>query len=145
MRRLLLLVAALVWGISLGAAEDSPLLHLCLKGSKNPEEVEKSKTACTVYLAGLMQGVRFGIVTPQQQEKPFCLPRDLTGEQMNFIFKKLWADNPQLPKENAYIVFSAVMSWRRPFGVRQIRTLPIRARERRLCRFGNGLELAGPS
>jgi hypothetical protein len=33
------------------ASEDSPLLHLCLKGSKNPEEVEKSETACTVYLA----------------------------------------------------------------------------------------------
>jgi hypothetical protein len=103
MRKLLLSVAALLWGIGLGLAEDSPLFHHCLRGSENPEEAAKSEAACTAYLAGLMEGVRFGIVTPQQQQKPFCLPRrDLTNEETNFIFQKIIADNPQLASMDAF-------------------------------------------
>jgi hypothetical protein len=75
----------------------SPLFRLCLKGSNNPDEVRKSKTACTTYLANLMQDVRFGIVTKQQREEPFCLPSgDLTNDQANLIFERFSADNPLL-------------------------------------------------
>jgi hypothetical protein len=99
MHRFSIFVAVFLCGAGHVAAEDSPLFHLCLQGSDNPEAVAKSKSACTAYLSELMKGVRFGgIVTRGQQEKPFCLPPgELTDEQFKVLFAKILADNPAIP------------------------------------------------
>lgn len=61
---------------------------------------QKSKAACAAYLMRLMEGVRFGIVTKEQLERPFCLPRgDLTTEQLNLLNAKILADNPDMPAD----------------------------------------------
>ena len=101
----LILVTVIMLGVSLGLAQDSPLLSLCLRGSDNPEEVEKSKHACTAYLANLMQDLRFGTST----ERPFCLPsRDLTAEEHNLIFKKFSAENPRLPEMSRLLISALI-------------------------------------
>jgi hypothetical protein len=110
-RCLLLSGLIFLWGIGFGLAQHSPLLRLCLTGSDNPAEIKKAHAACAAYLAGLMQDVRFGIVTPQLMATPFCLPkRDLTDEESGLIFKMFSADNPQVPPRNLAVVFAVMLT-----------------------------------
>ena len=111
MRHLFLPVIVLVWGIGLGAAEESPLLDRCLKGSNNAHEVKESRTACTDYVANLMQGVRFGgIVRPYQRALPFCLPAgNLTEEQLNLIHRRFTAENPQMVSRTARLIEGVIV------------------------------------
>jgi hypothetical protein len=110
MRRLFLSAIVLVWGINLGAAEDSRLLDLCLMGSNNAHELKESRTACTDYVANLMQGVRFGSVRPQQRALPFCLPAgNLTEEQLNLIHRRFTAENPQIESWTARLIEGVIV------------------------------------
>jgi hypothetical protein len=111
MPRLFLSVIVLVWGIGLGAAEESPLLDRCLRGANNAHEVKESRTACTDYVANLMQGVRFGgIARPHQRALPFCLPSgNLTEEQLNLIHRRFTAVNPQIESWTARVIEGVIV------------------------------------
>jgi hypothetical protein len=111
MRTLFLFAVVLLCGVGQGMADDSPLFRLCLRGGDNPEAIEKSKSACTTYLALLMQGVRFGIVTKEQQDRPFCIPRgDLTPDQLNLLFAKIKADNANIKEGMEDMIASVVVT-----------------------------------
>jgi hypothetical protein len=95
-------VSALCFFAVSPAGADDLKLQLCLSGSKDPEEVRMAKAACTSYLAELMGNVRFGVVTPAQMARPFCLPnRDLTDEEHIAVFRRFRAANPQMPELKA--------------------------------------------
>jgi hypothetical protein len=97
MRIFFLIGAALLFSLDRATADNSPLFHECMRGSDNQEAVEKSRAACTVYLAQIMKGIRFGIVTKEQLDSPFCIPRgELTDDQWNLLFAKIKADNPNI-------------------------------------------------
>lgn len=100
--------ATIVWIVAaLGSvcADDLSLLSVCLTGSTNPEEVAKSKRACTSYLADLMQDIRFGTTTRQ----PFCLPsRELTAEESNLIFKRFSSEHAELPEMNRLMISGVI-------------------------------------
>jgi len=110
MRRSFLSVIVLVWGVGLGAADESPLLDRCLRASNNAHEVKESRTACTDYVANLMQGVRFGIVGSHQRALPFCLPAgNLTEEQLNLIHRRFTAENPQIESWTARLIEGVIV------------------------------------
>jgi hypothetical protein len=107
MRRLLLAMALLSYGMGSGSCESITVDQL-REDCASPNG-SGAQTACAAYLMGMVHGLQMGTLFTQRR-KPFCIPGTIKSPQAIQMFNKAATESPEMQKEPADLLWMMTLS-----------------------------------